>query len=75
MRLLTLPSRLTCVAPPTQLVDQAGKYDGPMTIMTKEDRRRIEARRKRIRIRRAKGAFIGTVAIVMPLLFFLAVQR
>ena len=46
-----------------------------MTIMTKEDRRRIEARRKRIRIRRAKGAFIGTVAIVMPLLFFLAVQR
>ena len=43
--------------------------------MTKEERRRMEARRRQVRIKLAKAAVIGTMAVVMPLLFFLVTQR
>lgn len=43
--------------------------------MTKEERRRLEAQRRHNRIKRTKAALIGTVAVVMPLLFFLVTQR
>jgi hypothetical protein len=43
--------------------------------VTKEERRRLAARRKLTRIKRTKVALIGTLAVMMPLLFFLATQR
>jgi hypothetical protein len=43
--------------------------------VTKEERRRLEARRRHRRIKRAKAALIGIVAIAMPVLFFLVTQR
>ena len=43
--------------------------------VTKEERRRLEARRKQARIKRTKAALIGTMVVVMPVLMFLITQR
>ena len=43
--------------------------------VTKEERRRLETRRTQTRVRRAKAAVIGMLAVVMPLLLYLVTQR
>jgi hypothetical protein len=43
--------------------------------VTKEERRRLEAQRKRSRAKRAKVAIIGSLVVLVPALAFLLTHR